>query len=158
VGGWPAVPDVEVAARCVEVSGPLPRLDQPLVVECRTENGMASGALPWSVADRVLAGTPGADALVLAGEVDPGTVRAAAAGRSLVCVIRDPNRHRWQLAVIAAAAQHAAEGHPVVLVDVGWPAELPGPVAGLPVVRTRGIAPGLLDAAADLLVPKPRLG
>jgi beta-N-acetylhexosaminidase len=156
VGGWPAVPEVEVAARCVEVSGTLPRLDQPLVVECRTGNSMASGALPWSVADRVLAATPGADALLVAGEIDPDTVRAAAAGRGLVCVIRDPNRHRWQLAVIAAAARHAAAGHPVVLVDVGWPAELPEPAAGLPVVRTRGIAPGLLDAAADLLVPSRR--
>jgi beta-N-acetylhexosaminidase len=158
VGGWPAVPDVEVAARCIEVVGTLPRLDRPLVVECRTENSMASGALPWSVADRVLAGVPGADALVVAGELGSDAVRAAAAGRGLVCVIRDPNRHRWQLPVIEAAVQHAAAGYPVVLVDVGWPAELPEPAAGLPVVRTRGIAPGLLDAAADLLISEPRPG
>jgi beta-N-acetylhexosaminidase len=156
VGGWPVVPDAEVAARCVEVTGPLPRLDRPLVVECRTDSSMASGALPWSVADRVLAQIPAAEALVVTGEIDPDTVRAAAAERGLVCVIRDPKRHRWQLPVLAAAAQHAAAGSPVVLVDVGWPAELPEPAAGLPIIRTRGIAPGLLDAATDLLAPQPR--
>jgi beta-N-acetylhexosaminidase len=156
VGGWPVVPDAEVAARCVEVCGTLPRLDRPLVLECRTENGMASGVLPWSVADRVLAKLPGAEALAVTGEIDPDVLRAAAAGRGLICVIRDPNRHRWQLPVLAVAVQHAAAGYPVVLVDVGWPVELPEPAAWLPVVRTRGIAPGLLGAAADLLVPEPR--
>jgi beta-N-acetylhexosaminidase len=39
--------------------------------------------------------------------------------------------------------------HPAALVvDVGWPAPLP---EGLPVIRTRGVAPGLLTAAAELL-------
>src|SRR5206468_3313054 len=55
----------EVARRCVEVRGALPRLERPLVIECRTENGMATGTLPWSVADRMLARAPGAEVLVL---------------------------------------------------------------------------------------------
>jgi beta-N-acetylhexosaminidase len=143
----------EVARRCVEVRGALPRLERPLVIECRTENGMATGTLPWSMADRVLARAPGAEVLVLTGVADPGELAPAAAGRGLVCVIRDPSRHRWQLPVIEAVARRAAAGTPVVLVDVGWPAELPESAAGLPVIRTRGIAPGLLSAAAELLVP-----
>jgi beta-N-acetylhexosaminidase len=142
----------EVARRCVEVRGALPRLQRPLVIECRTENGMASGALPWSVADRVLARAPGTEVLVLTGAADPGELRQVAAGRSVICVIRDPSRHRWQLPVIEAVARQAAAGTPVVLVDVGWPAELPESAAGLSVIRTRGIAPGLLSAVAELLV------
>ncbi len=41
----------DVAARCLEVLGPLPELHRPLVVECRTPGGMASGALPWSLGE-----------------------------------------------------------------------------------------------------------
>jgi hypothetical protein len=68
-----------------------------------------------------------------------------------VAVIRDPGRNPWQSQVLDAAVRHAAAGQPTVLVDLGWPAELSGPAAELPLVRTRGIAPGLLIAAADLL-------
>jgi beta-N-acetylhexosaminidase len=153
VGGWPMATPAEVAARCVEVRGTVPRLDRPLVLECRTENGMASGALPWSVADRVLARAPDATALIVDSPSDPALLEQAVTGRGLVCVIRDPSRHAWQQPVIAAAARHAAAGNPVVLVDVGWPAEPSGPAAELPIIRTRGIAPGLLGAAAELLVP-----
>lgn len=152
----PPADEADLARRCIEVRGALPALRRPLVLECRTENGMATGALPWSVADRVLARAPGAEALVLTGPADPGELRQAAAERSLVCVIRDPSRHPWQWPVIEAATAHARTGQPTVLVDVGWPTELPaeltGP-AGLPIIRTRGIAPGLLAAAAELLAP-----
>ena len=143
----------EVARRCVEVRGALPRLERTLVIECRTENGMATGMLPWSVADQVLARAPGTEVLLVEGAIEADPLRPAASGRGLVCVIRDPSRHRWQLPVIEAVARQAAAGTPVVLVDVGWPAELPDSAAGLPVIRTRGIAPGLLSAAAELLVP-----
>ena len=141
-----------IAARCIEVRGPLPPLTRPLVVECRTENGMASGALPWSVADRIRKLAPDTDVLLVEGEIRPDMVLAASTGRGLVCVIRDPSRNPWQDSVLAAAARHAAAGEPVVLVDVGWPARLPEPAAHLPIVRTRGIAPGLLDAAAAALI------
>lgn len=154
VSGWPqpATP-AEIAARCVEVRGTIPRLDRPLVLECRTENGMASGRLPWSLADQVLDRRPAAEALLVTGETDVGTLRPAAAGRGLVCVIRDPSRNPWQQRVIELATEHAAAGEPAVLVDVGWPAELAGSAADLPIIRTRGIAPGLLAAAAEILQP-----
>jgi len=54
--------------------------------------------------------------------------------------VRDPHRHAWQQALLSHPAK--------VIVDVGWPAELP---TGVPVLRTRGVAPGLLTAAADAL-------
>ena len=88
----------------------------------------------------------------MTGETDAGTPRPAAA-RGLVCVIRDPSRNPWPRRVIELATEHAAAGEPAVLVDVGWPAELAGSAADLPIIRTRGIAPGLLAAAAEILQP-----
>jgi beta-N-acetylhexosaminidase len=75
---------------------------------------------------------------------DVQAVVELARGRSLVAVVRDPMRHEWQAALLAAAVAHPA----AVIVDVGWPVELP---AELPAIRTRGVAPGLLAAAADAL-------
>lgn len=46
--GYRAATVAEVAGRCVEVTGRLPRLNRPLIVECRTPNGVASGSLHWT--------------------------------------------------------------------------------------------------------------
>ena len=134
-----------IAARCVEVHGQLPKLDRPLIVECRSANGMATGDLPWSLAEPLAARCPGASVRVVDAAVKPDDLLAAAAGRSLVCVVRDPLRNPWQQDVLTAAQQFDGAA---VVVDVGWPADLP---EGLPLVRTRGIAPGLMTAAADRL-------
>ncbi|MEO6700790.1 MAG: glycoside hydrolase family 3 N-terminal domain-containing protein [Jatrophihabitantaceae bacterium] len=146
-----------VSARCLQLIGPLPRLVRPLVVECRSGNGMASGRLPWTLAGRIAELLPDSDSLLVAGPIEASAIMAAAAGRSLVAVVRDPGRNRWQLPVLAAAAGHQAERGDAVLVDLGWPVELTGLAPELsrqpvPVLRTRGIAPGLLAAAARLLV------
>ncbi len=65
------------------------------------------------------------------------------AGRTLVAVVRDPARHAWQRAVLDAAAAHDG----AVVVDVGWPTRLPPG----PPLRTRGMSPRLLGAAAQIL-------
>lgn len=131
----------DVAARCLEVIGTLPRMYRPLVVECRTPGGMASGDLPWSLGEPLARLLPGTE--VVAVSEPPADLAARAVGRSLVLVVRDPQRRRWQEALLAVTV-----GHPsAVVVDVGWPAD----IAGVPVIRTRGIAPGLLAAAARQL-------
>jgi beta-N-acetylhexosaminidase len=132
------------AARCVEVSGTLPALRTPLVLECRPPGGMASGELPWSLADRLSPLVAGSETLTVTAADDAAALGRQAAGRSLVVVVRDPDRHPWQASAIVAAAAHPES----VLVDVGWPAALGD---ATPVVRTRGVAPGLLDAAAAVL-------
>ena len=140
-----------IAARCIELTGRLPRLDRPLVVECRSRNGMATGLLPWSLAARLSSGC----LVPSCGRGRPGqpaAIQAAAAGRSLIAVVRDPGRNQWQRDVLLAAAAHQAERADAVVVDVGWPGELAELALGVPVLRTRGIAPGLLAAAAELLV------
>jgi len=122
-------------AGCLEVLGTLPTLTAPLVLECRPPGGMASGELPWSLAEPLAARCPGTEAVAMtAGSPWP------AVDRDVVLVVRDPHRHEWQQALLERAA--------AVIVDVGWPAELP---TGVPVLRTRGVAPGLLAAAADAL-------
>jgi hypothetical protein len=61
-----------------------------------------------------------------------------------VLVVRDPQRATWQQPMIDAAAAHPRAA---VVVDCGWPAEL----TPVPLVRTRGVAPALLRAAAHTL-------
>ncbi|HJQ01932.1 MAG TPA: glycoside hydrolase family 3 N-terminal domain-containing protein [Jatrophihabitans sp.] len=139
-----------IAARCLEAIGTLPRLVDPVVVECRPASGMASGPLPWTLAGPLHERIPGAEVVTVDG---PESLAGLAgwAGRSLVAVVRDPSRHRWQCRLLELAVGQHRAGMPTVVVDVGWPVELPE-LAGLPLVRTRGVAPGLLAAAADLLV------
>ena len=134
----PSVDDV--AARCVEILGVLPTLERPLVVECRSPNGVATGELPWSLAELI-----GGDTIEVDGPISADAILSRAGSRTLIVVVRDPGRHPWQRDVLDAAVRH----HDSVIVDVGWPAD--GLPPGIPLVRTRGIAPGLLAAAAQLL-------
>ncbi|HEU5268168.1 MAG TPA: glycoside hydrolase family 3 N-terminal domain-containing protein [Jatrophihabitans sp.] len=133
-----STPNVEFdAAGCVEVVGRLPVLRAPLVIECRPPAGMAAGWLPWSIAAPLAQLIPGTDVKeTTAGcELDPA--------RDVVLVVRDPQRVAWQQPMIAAAREHPR----AVVVDCGWPSE----IADVPLIRTRGIAPGLLRAAAHTL-------
>jgi beta-N-acetylhexosaminidase len=145
VGGDPAVL-AGLGPRCLEVIGRLPRLRAPLVVECRPPGGMASGELPWSLAEPLAELVPGTEAVAVTPSLDATAVEmlaARAAGRTLVAVVRDPARHAWQAAVLDAARRHGD----AVVVDVGWPTEQPD----VATIRTRGVAPLLLRAAAQRL-------
>jgi beta-N-acetylhexosaminidase len=62
-------------------------------------------------------------------------------------VLRDPVRHPWQRRLLQLPA--------AVVVDVGWPSDIP---VDLPVIRTRGVAPGLLAAAAERLAGRVPAG
>jgi beta-N-acetylhexosaminidase len=129
----------EIAARCLEMIGALPHLERPLVIEARPPDGMASGALPWSLVPSLGSRIAGVDGVSVHDAQAAAAAIRDAGGRQVVAVLRDPARHPWQLPLAKAAA---------VIVDVGWPVELGVEVA---VVRTRGVAPGLLDGAARIL-------
>jgi beta-N-acetylhexosaminidase len=139
----PAVPtdapplDDCAVARCLEVRGALPRLERPMVIECRTPGGMASGELPWSLGEPLAELVPGTEVVRTTGPVD------VPADRDVVLVVRDPQRHTWQQPLLDATMRHPN----AVVVDSGWPAD----IEGVAVVRTRGVAPGLLRAAARTL-------
>ncbi len=127
------------AGRALEVVGRLPALRCPLLVECRTPNGEATGALPWALplprARRAAVDEDGVGAAL---------ARVRAHDGSVVLVVRDPHRLTWQVPLLDAVS-----GRPgAVVVDVGWPAPLS---VDAPLIRTRGIAPVLLAAAARVL-------
>lgn len=131
-------------ARCLEVLGSLPRLDAPLVVECRPPANMASGELPWSLAEPLARRLRGVDHVDVHAAAEAASIAERSADRGLVVVVRDPARHEWQRELLEIATAHPR----AVVVDVGWPTEH---TAGSAAIRTRGIAPPLLAAAADLL-------
>ena len=133
----------DLGRRCIEVTGRLPQMSAPLVVECRPPGGMASGELPWSLAGPLADLVPGSEALDVRGRVHPAALLEQARGRTLVAVVRDPDRHDWQRTVLDVAAAHES----AVVVDVGWPSIVPSS----PLLRTRGISPQLLAAAARIL-------
>jgi beta-N-acetylhexosaminidase len=133
-----------VASRCLELRGSLPVLRRPLVIESRTQPGMASGELPWSLIDELTPLIADVEGLRADGPVDCAELLRRAEGRSLVVLVRDPERETWQRELIDLTAQHPA----AVIVDAGWPASIE---VATPVLRTRGIAPGLLRAAAAIL-------
>jgi beta-N-acetylhexosaminidase len=134
------------AERAIELSGALPRLNRALIVECRTPNGMATGELPWSLAAPLARLIPDAQTVEVTGPADVAAVLGAAGSRPIVLVVRDPARFRWQAEWLRSVS--GREG--AVVVDVGWPVDLHLDPATT-VVRTRGIAPVLLQATARLL-------
>jgi len=134
----------DIAARSIEVLGSLPVLSRPVVLEARPPGGMATGVLPWSLGAELAALVPGTELI----QVEPpgddaGLQFLAPRGCTLVVVVKDPELHPWQRKLLELARTRPGS----VVVDVGWPAD----VGDLPVVRTRGIAPGLLKAAAQRL-------
>ena len=102
--------------------------------------GMASGELPWSLGEPLAQLVPGTE-VVRTTETDRPRRRSRRSCSS--CAIR--SARQWQLPMIAACRT-------VVVVDCGWPRRS----AACPVVRTRGIAPPLLRAAAHTLVVRRR--
>ena len=94
-----------MAARCVQLIGALPRLTDPLVVECRSANGMASGPLPWTLAGRLHERLPRSEVLIADGPESLAGLAAMLEGRTLVAVVRDPSRHRWQHRLLELAVE-----------------------------------------------------
>jgi beta-N-acetylhexosaminidase len=132
-----------VAEGCIEVVGALPPLRAPVVVECRPPGGMASGELPWSLGRPLAELVAGTECVAVASAEDVAAVRVPP-DRSIVLVVRDPHRHDWQADAIGRFTGPTT----TVVVDVGWPAQTP---ADVPTIRTRGVAPALLAAAARVL-------
>lgn len=131
------------ARRAVQVTGRLPDLTHPMVVELVDAPGIAAGPVPWGLS-RWLDGD--GDALhVEEPQADPPTVLARAEGRSLVVVVRDAHRHRWQQVLVERLL---AARDDIVLVEMGLPVwQPPGPTY----VATYGAAAVNGRVAAELL-------
>ncbi|PRY02639.1 glycoside hydrolase family 3 protein [Allonocardiopsis opalescens] len=109
----------EAARRAITVSGALPALDRPLVVECDAPPGMAVGAVPWGLAegfgpDVVRVGADGAPA----GPEGADAVLAQAGPRSLVVVVRDAHRYPRTRALVERLTAARPD---TVVVEMGLP-------------------------------------
>ena len=109
------------ARRAIAVSGTLPALHDPLVVQLVPPAGLAVGDVPWGLGPFVPAGSYREISTAL----QPGGLAAAvsaalqdAAGRTLVVVVRDAHRY----AVAADAVSRLLAGRPdAIVVEMGLP-------------------------------------
>ncbi len=115
---------LEAARRALRVEGKIVTGKAPVVVELHPEPTAAVGVVPWGIGELVSRRDPSARVVRFDGPpVDLEQVSAAAAGRSLILVVRDLHRYGWA----ASAAAAIVAGHPgTVVVDMGLPRSVPG--------------------------------
>jgi beta-N-acetylhexosaminidase len=145
-GGGPI--GLTAARRAIQVTGALPALHRPLVVQLVPPSNIAVGAVPWGLAPFVPAGSYREVSTAAPAESLAGAVRGLltdAAGRSLIIVVRDAHRHpiATQVVDMLLAARPDA-----ILVEMGLPAWRPEATA---YVASFGAARSNSRAAAEVL-------
>ena len=141
------------ARRAVSVSGPPRTLRHPLIIEVEPRENIAAGRFGWGLGPwaptgsvrRVSASGGSPDG------TEPGTaaaraILAAAAGRSLVVVVRDAHRDQNTRSLVTALLAARPD---VVLVEMGLP--LWRPPEGTSYLATYGASRASAHAAAELL-------
>jgi beta-N-acetylhexosaminidase len=147
--GFPAAGDaadgvgLAAARRAVRASGPRATLSRPLIIEVEPLENIAAGRFgwglgPWAPADSVRR--------VNAGDGDAAVILAAAAGRSLVAVVRDAHRDDNTFSLVRALLTARPD---TVLVEMGLPRWQPPD--GTSYLATYGASRASAQAAAELL-------
>jgi beta-N-acetylhexosaminidase len=136
------------ARRAIRVTGALPDLHRPLVVQLVPPSNLAAGAIPWGLGSFVPASSYREVSTATSADNLSGVVRgllAEAAGRSLIIVVRDAHRHpvAAHMAGLLIAARPDA-----TLVEMGIPAWQPESAA---YVASFGAARSNSRAAAEAL-------
>ncbi len=132
-----------VARRAVCVEGSLSELQAPVLVQLEAPITFAEGRAPWGLAPHV----NGAEYLrVVAGDIAPEQLLAAAGGRPIVVIGR--NTHRS--AAARALVEKLAAAAPVALVEMGWPSSW-RPAGVRAFVATYGASLANGHAAASVL-------
>jgi beta-N-acetylhexosaminidase len=158
------------ARRAVQVSGPRRTLSHPVIIEVEPRENIAAGRFGWglgpwapagsvhrvSASGRLLNGAGLGPADEAAGATDPGPVDvgpvdaagilAAAAGRSLVAVVRDAHRDEQTRSLVSALLAARPD---LILVEMGLP--LWRPPEGTSYLATYGASRASAHAAAELL-------
>jgi beta-N-acetylhexosaminidase len=158
VGGWSqdarggSTPDRSVglvaARRALRVDGDATLARPAFVVECVPKLTMAADPMQHGLGDLIRERDPRCESIRLEAEVsDVDSLVAAANGRRLVLVIRDPQRHPWERSL---AEQVLSLRPDTVVVDVGYPDWRPAGAAGY--VMTYGAGRANLIAAAERLL------
>jgi len=158
------------ARRAVQVSGPRRTLSHPVIIEVEPRENIAAGRFGWGLGPWAPAGSvhrvsasgrllnsaglgPADDAAsaagpgpVDAGPVDAAGILAAAAGRSLVAVVRDAHRDEQTRSLVSALLAARPD---LILVEMGLP--LWRPPEGTSYLATYGASRASAHAAAELL-------
>jgi beta-N-acetylhexosaminidase len=132
---------LEGARRALSVTGALPELRDPVVVEVEPPVNIAAGNARWGLGGRRVAAAP-----------DPGVAASGAlkdaAGRSLVLVVRDAHRSPATRALVTSVL---AERPDTVLVEMGLPYWQPPAGACQAYLATYGASRANAEAAAEAL-------
>jgi beta-N-acetylhexosaminidase len=136
------------AHRALSLTGPRPDLTDPVVVEVSGLPNMAAGDARWGLS----AWVPAANFRRVAASPDPSTAAStalkAAAGRSLVLVVRDAHRSPATRSLMTAVL---AERPDTVLVEMGLPYWRPPVGSYQSYLATYGASQANAQAAATLL-------
>ncbi len=140
------VPDgvgLVAARRAVRTSGPRTPLSRPLIIEVEPLENIAAGRFGWGLGPWVPAGSV---RRVDAGNGEAAGILAAAAGRSLVAVVRDAHRDANTRSLVSTLLAARPD---TVLVEMGLPRWQPP--GGTSYVATYGASRASAQAAAELL-------
>jgi beta-N-acetylhexosaminidase len=130
------------ARRAVRVSGPQSALRRPLIIEVEPRENVAAGRFGWGLGRWAPPGSVRRVNEVL----DAGGILDAAAGRSLVAVVRDAHRDANTRSLVS---ELLAARPDTVLVEMGLP--LWQPPEGTSYLATYGASRASAQAAAELL-------
>jgi len=146
----PPEPAIGLAAarRALVVDGDVRADGAVLVVELVPERMMASDPARHSLGELVRERSPESGSIGIEGKGDPSTIGGEAAGRQLVLVVRDPQRHEWEQTIARTLLQQRAD---TIVVDVGYPGWKPDGARGF--LATFGASRASLLAAAEAIVP-----
>lgn len=136
------------ARRAIAVSGSLPAPGRPVVVQLVPPSNLAAGAVPWGLSPFVPADSyreisTSTGSAALADEVS--AVLTAAAGRTLIIVVRDAHRHP---VAVAAVEQLLAARPDAIVLEMGLPVWRPAAGSYL---ASYGAAHSSGRAAAEIL-------
>jgi beta-N-acetylhexosaminidase len=131
------------ARRAVRVSGPRATLSRPLIIEVEPLENIAAGRFGWGLGPWVPAGSV---RRVNAGDDEAAAILAAAAGRSLVAVVRDAHRDANTRSLVSALLTARPD---TVLVEMGLPRWQPPD--GISYLATYGASRASAQAAAEVL-------
>jgi beta-N-acetylhexosaminidase len=146
---------LRAARRAVRLSGPRPALTDPVIVEIEPRGNVAVGRAAWGLGPWAPPGgirrVPAAPGSSPAADFLPSTaaeVVTAAAGRSLVIVVRDAHRSENTRALVMSLL---VERPDAVVVEMGLPVWQPPAGSSLTYVATYGASRANGQAAAEIL-------
>jgi len=146
-------PDSEVglaaARRALRVDGNVRVGDDVVVVQLSPHSSMASGVIPWGVAEPLA--ERGARVTKFEhrdGPIELAPIVRKAAGRSLILTVRNLHRHEWQQQAAAALLDARPDA---VVIEMGLPACRPAGASAY--IATSGAARVCAIAAAEVMRP-----